>query len=71
MVVPHKKNIPGVRQQQLKSRANKSLSGNLLVVSESDSELTSVAPTRGTFTPHAEGSLSEKVKGCSAVPEMW
>ena len=70
-MVPHKKNIPGVRKQQLKSIANRSLSGNLLVVSETDSQLTTVAPTRGTFTPHAEGSLSEKVKGCSAVPEMW
>ena len=66
MVVPHKKNIPGVRQQQLKSRANKSLSGNLLVVSESDSEITSVAPTRGV-----EGSLPEKAKECPAVPETW
>ena len=65
MVVPHKKNISGVRRQQLKSIAN-SLSGNLLVVSETDSELASVAPTRGV-----EGSLSEKAKECPAVPESW
>jgi len=35
-VVPHKKNIPGVRRQQLKLIANRSLSGNLLVVSETN-----------------------------------
>ena len=69
MVVPHKKNIPGVRSQQLKSIANRSLSGNLLVVSETDSELASVASTRGVFTPHAEGSLPEKVRECPAVSE--
>ena len=66
MVVPHKKNIPGVRRQQLKSIANSSLSGNLLVVSETDSELASVASTRGV-----EGSLPEKAKECPAVPETW
>ena len=64
MVVPHKKNIPGVRRQQLKSIANRSLSGNLLVVSETDSELSSVV-----FIPYAEGSLPEKVSECLAVPE--
>ena len=68
-MVPHKKNIPGVRRQQLKSIANRNLSGNLLVVSETDSELASVAPTRGVFTPHAEGSLPEKVRECPVVPE--
>ena len=36
VVVSHKKDIPGVRRQQLKSVANRSLSGNLLVVSETD-----------------------------------
>ena len=71
MVVPHKKNIPGVRRQQLKSIANRSLSGSLLVVSETDNELASVEPTRGVFTPYAEGNLPEKVKECSAVPETW
>ena len=71
MVVPNKKNIPSVRRQQLKLIANRSLSGNLLVVSETDSELTSVAPTRGVFTPHVEGSLPKKVRECPAVPEMW
>ena len=71
MVVPHKKNIPGVRRQQLKSIANRSLSGNLLVVSETDSELTTVAPTRGVFSPYAQGSLPEKVRECPAVPETW
>ena len=35
-MVPHKKNIPGVRRQQLKLIANRSLSGNLLVVSETN-----------------------------------
>ena len=70
-MVPHKKNIPGVRRQQLKSKANRRLSGNLLVVSETDSELTGVAPTRGEFTPYAEGSLPEKVRECPAVPETW
>ena len=68
-MVPHKKNIPGVRRQQLKSIANMSFSGNLLVVSEIDSELASVAPTRGVFIPYAEGSLPEKVRECPAVPE--
>ena len=68
-MVPHKKNIPGVRRQQLKSIANMSFSGNLLVVSEIDSELASIAPTRGVFIPYAEGSLSEKVRECPAVPE--
>ena len=71
MVVPHKKNISGVRIQQLKSIADGSLSGNLLVVSETDSELASVALTRGVFTPYAEGSLPEKVRECPAVPETW
>ena len=69
MVGPYKKNIPGVRRQQLKSIANRSLSGNLLVVSETDSELASVEPTRGVFTPYAEGSLPGKVRECPAVPE--
>ena len=69
MVVPHKKNISGVRRQQLKSIAN-SLSGNLLVVSETDSELASVAPTRGVFVTYAEGSFPEKAKEAPAVPEM-
>ena len=66
---PYKKNIPGVRRQQLKSIANRSLSGNLFEVSETDSELTSVAPTKGIFTPYAEGSLPEKGRECPAVPE--
>ena len=69
-MVPHRKNIPGVRRQQLKLIANRSLSGNLLVVSETDSELASVASTRGVFTPYAEGSLPEKVRECPAVPEI-
>ena len=69
MVVPHKKNISGVRRQQLKSIAH-SLSGNLLVVSETDSELASVAPTRGVFVTYAEGSFPEKAKEAPAVPEM-
>ena len=68
-MVPHKKNIPGVRRQQLKLIANRSLSGNLLVVSETDSELTRVAPIRGVFTAYAEVSLPEKVRECPAVPE--
>ena len=70
-MVPHKKNIPGVRRQQLKLIANISLSRNLLVVSETNSELTSVAPTIGVFIPNAEGSLPEKVRECPAVPETW
>ena len=69
MLVPHKKNIPGVRRQQLKSIANMGFSGNLLVVSEIDSELASIAPTRGVFIPYAEGSLPEKVRECPAVSE--
>ena len=68
-MVLHNKNTPGVRRQQLKSIANRSLSGNLLVVSETDSELSSVASTRGVFTPYAEGSLPEKGRECPAVPE--
>ena len=68
-MVPHKKNIPGVRRQQLKSIANRSLSGNLLVVSETDSELTSVVPTKRVFMPYVEGSLPEKGRECPAVPE--
>ena len=35
-MVPHEKNIPGVRRHQLKSIANRSISGNLLIVSETD-----------------------------------
>ena len=62
VVVSHKKNIPGVRRQQLKSIANRSLSGNLWVVSETDSELASVAPVRGVFAPYPEGSLCETVR---------
>ena len=65
-MAPHEKNIPAVRRQQLKSIANRSLSGNLLIVSETDSDLASVAPTRGV-----EGSLPEKAKECPAVPETW
>ena len=68
-MVPHKTNISGVRRQQLKLIANRSLSGNSLAVSATNSELTSVAPTRGVFTPYAEGSLPEKVRECPAVPE--
>ena len=67
-MVPHKKNIPGVRRQQPKSVANRSFSGNLLVVYGIDSELTSVAPTR-VFIPYTEGSLPEKLRECPAVPE--
>ena len=63
-MAPHEKNIPAVRRQQLKSIANRSLSGNLLVVSETDSELSSVV-----FIPYAEGSLPKKVRECPAVPE--
>ena len=65
-MAPHEKNIPGVRIQELKSKANRSLSGNLLVVSETDSEFTSVAPTRRVFTRYAEVSLPEKQK--NALP---
>ena len=70
MVAPNKKNIPSVRRQQLKLIANRSLSGNLLVVSETDSELASVAPTKGVFMPYVEGSLPEKPKECPEVPDM-
>ena len=64
-MVPHKTNISGVRRQQLKLIASRSLSGNLLVVSETNSELTSAAPTRGVFAPLQKGvSLRE----CPAVP---
>ena len=69
-MVPNKKNIPSVKRQQLKSIANRSLSGNLLVVSETDSELASVAPTKGVFVPYVEGSLPEKTKECPTVPDM-
>ena len=69
-MVPNKKNIPSVRRQQLKLIVNRSLSGNLLVVSETDSELTSVAPTKGIFTPYVEGSLPEKAKECPEVPDI-
>ena len=44
VVVSHKKNIPGVRRQQLKSIANRSLSGNSLGVSETGSELGQCSP---------------------------
>ena len=47
------------------------LSGNLLVISETDSELASVMPTRGVFTPYAEASIPEKVRECPAVSETW
>ena len=70
MVVPNKKNIPSVRRQQLKLIANRSLSGNLLVVSETDSELTSVVPTKRVFMPYVEGSLPEKAKECPEVPDI-
>ena len=70
MVVPNKKNIPSVRRQQLKLIVNRSLSGNLLVVSETDSELTSVAPTKEVFMLYVEGSLPEKAKQCPEVPDM-
>ena len=70
MVVPNKKNIPSVRRQQLKLIVNRSLSGNLLVVSETDSELTSVAPTKELFMLYVEGSLPEKAKQCPEVPDM-
>lgn len=70
MVAPNKKNIPSVRRQQLKLIANRSLSGNLLVVSETDSELASVAPTKGVFTPYVKGNLPEKAKECPEVPDM-
>ena len=66
----YKKCILGVRRQQLKSIANRSLSGNLLVVSEMDSELTSVVPSRGVLTPYAEGSIHEKIRECPAVLDM-
>ena len=42
----------------------------MLVVSETDSELTSVAPTKGVFMPYVEGSLPEKAKECPEVPDM-
>ena len=70
MVVPNSKNIPSVRRQQLKLIANRSLSGNLLVVSETDSELTSVAPTKEVFMLYVEGSLPEKAKECPEVPDI-
>jgi len=70
VVVPNKKNIPSVRRQQLKLIVNRSLSGNLLVVSETDSELTSVAPTKEVFMLYVEGSLPEKAKQCPEVPDM-
>ena len=68
-LIPQKKNILGVKRQQLKSIANRSLSGNLLVVSEADSELASITSTGGVFTPYAAGSLPEKVRECPKVPE--
>ena len=71
VVVSHKKNIPGIRRQQLKSMANRSLSGNMLLLSVTDSELACVAPTRGLFMPYAEGSLTKKVRECPAVSETW
>ena len=55
MVVPHKRNIPGIKRRQLNSIANRSLSGYLLVVSETDKELASVDPIRGVFTAYGEG----------------
>ena len=71
LVIPRKKNIPGVTRQKLKSIANRSLSGNLCIASENDSELHSVASARGVFMPQAEGRLPEKVRECPAVPETW
>ena len=71
MVVPHKKNIPGIRRHQLKLIANRSLSGNLLVISKTDSELASVDPTRESFIPYAEESLPEKARECLTVQETW
>ena len=68
-MVPYRRNIPGVRRQKLKLVSNRSLTGNLLVVSETDSELASVTPSRRVFTPYAERSLPDKVRECPAVPE--
>ena len=42
----------------------------MLVVSETDSELTSVAPTKGVFMPYVKGSLPEKAKECPEVPDI-
>ena len=47
VLVPHKKNIPGIRVQRLKSIANKSPSGYLLADSQTDKEPDSVASTGG------------------------
>ena len=47
VMVPHKKNIPGIRVQRLKSIANKSPSGYLLADSQTDKEPDSVASTGG------------------------
>lgn len=41
------------------------------MVSETDSELTSRAPYKEVFTPHAEGSLPEKGRECPAVSEYY
>ena len=68
-MVPYRRNIPGVRRQQLKLVSNRSLSGNVLVVSKTDSELASVTPSRGVFISYAERSLPDKVRECPAVPE--
>lgn len=63
MVVPHKKNIPGVRRQ-LKSIANKSLSWYLLADFQTNKEPASVAPARGLVSSEAEGNRPKK-----AAPE--
>ena len=49
VVVPHKKNIPGVRRQPRESIANKSLSWYLLA-----------DPQTGLVSSEAEGNLPEK-----------
>lgn len=67
VVVPHKKNIQGKNTTAEMSIADGNLSGNLLVVSEIDSELTTVAPTRSIYTICRGVSLKERE--CPAVPE--
>ena len=68
VLVPHKKNIPGVRRQQLKSITNRSLSGNSLGVSETGSELSQCSPyKRSIYTRcRSESPWESKRVSCSS-----
>ena len=66
--VPHRKNKPGVIEQ-LKSMANRSRGGVLIIHSRTFRDPTKVAPMIGEVEEYAEGNHLVKVKECSVGPE--